>query len=225
MEEEWRDIKGYEGYYQVSNFGNVKSLERVVCDGSIRASRIVKNRLDDKGYYHVNLRKDLINKTAKVHQLVARAFIQNPEDKKWIDHINTIRTDNHIDNLRWVTPKENYHNKLSKAKMEYQNNMFVFSGKINKNARSVIEYDLHGNYIREWACVRYIMESTNLKSNRGIYSCAYGDKKHLRDKVYRWKGGNDIPRKIETGLSEREIELITERWSDKTPICTDGSIF
>ena len=225
MKEEWRDVKDYEGYYQVSNLGNVRSLERIICDGTVRPANLRKLCNDGLGYKHVCLNKDGTNKTIKVHRLVATAFIPNPESKPFLDHINTIRDDNRVENLRWVTPKENYHNSKSKAKIQYNRNMFSFLGKVKKGAKSVLEYDLQGNFIREWVCVRYIMENTNLKSNRGIYSCAYGDKKHYQDKVYRWKEGDNIQKKIETGLSDMEIKAIIEKWRNKTPECTDGSMF
>lgn len=225
MEEEWRDVKGYEGYYQVSNLGNVRSLERVICNGSTKTARMVKKRQDDKGYHHVNLSKNGKNKTAKVHQLVARAFILNPEGKKWIDHVNTIRIDNRVENLRWVTPKENYHNKLSKDKMSYNNKVFTFLGKIKQNSRKVLEYDLHGKFIKEWLCVRYIIENTSQNDNSPIYACANRKIRHCRDKVYRWKENDNIPHNIETDLSKREIETITERWKEKVYECTDDSLF
>lgn len=221
----WREVKGYEGYYEVSNLGNVRALERIVCNGRISPAKNVTKRKDNYGYYHVGLNKNAKETTRRIHRLVAQAFIPNPENKPFLDHINTIRTDNRVENLRWVTPKENNENILSRKKSEYTIRMNAFRGRVNKGTRPVLEYDLNGNFIKEWTCVRYIVENTAVRDNSPLYACANLHIRHSRDKVYRWKDGYIIPKKIETGLSEREIEIITERWRDKTPECTDGSLF
>lgn len=110
MKEIWKDIKGYEGYYQISNLGRLKSVIRIVehkpYNLTIR-ERIRKQKIDTKGYYFVILSKNGITKHLKVHQLVANAFISNPLKKKEVNHINGIKTDNRITNLEWVTHKEN----------------------------------------------------------------------------------------------------------------------
>lgn len=117
--EEWRDIEGYEGIYQVSNEGRVRSLDRYVNgngrNGCLKLvkSKILKQSLHPFGYWQVNLHKDGVQKTEKIHQLVAKTFIPNPENKPHIDHINTIRTDNRVENLRWCTAKENVNNPLT----------------------------------------------------------------------------------------------------------------
>lgn len=221
----WREVKGYEGYYEVSNIGNVRALERIVCNGRISPAKDVTKRKDNYGYYHVGLNKNAKETTRRIHRLVAQAFIPNPEKKPFLDHINTVRTDNRVENLRWVTPKENNDNKLSKEKIKYHNTMFLFLGKIKKKTKKVLEYDLYGDFIREWVCVRYITENTSLNDNRQVYACANRKAKHCRDKVYRWKEGDNIQKKIETGLSEREIEILTERWKEKVYECTDDSLF
>lgn len=99
MEEIWKDIPGYEGLYQVSNLGNVKSLYN---------NRLLKLcwRNTKKEYKAVYLSKKT-KKTFFVHRLVAIAFIPNPDNKPCVDHINGDRLDNRVDNLKWVTNKEN----------------------------------------------------------------------------------------------------------------------
>lgn len=221
----WKSVVGYEGYYEVSNLGNVRALERVICDGTIRPARIRKLCNDGLGYKHVSLGKNGLNRTVKVHRLVAKAFIPNPENKPFLDHINTIRSDNRVENLRWVTPKENNANILSIKKAKYTLKMNAFRGKINNGARSILEYDLNGNFIKEWVSISRLIENSNIKNNSLIYACADGRRRYHKCQTYRWKEGGKIPLKIETGLSEREIEIITERWRDKTPICTDGTLF
>lgn len=119
--EEWRDIQGFEGLYQVSNLGNIKSLPRIkyYVDGRIRHNNEKVISLTHKdGYTEVRLHKpkDVKGRIYKVHILVAQAFIPNPENKPYIDHINTVRDDNRVKNLRWCTAKENSNNPLTVKK-------------------------------------------------------------------------------------------------------------
>ena len=114
MEEEvWKPIKDYEGLYEISNLGRVKSLNY----GGTGKGKILKNIEDRKGYLKVCLTKNGRHKILKVHRLVAEAFIPNPGNKPCVDHINTIKNDNRVENLRWVTHKENSNNPLTKKKM------------------------------------------------------------------------------------------------------------
>lgn len=106
----WKDVQGYEGLYQVSNLGRVKSLIRGYY---WQKERILKPRKNHDGYLRFTLCKDGKTKTFYIHRLVAVAFIPNPENKPQIDHINAIKTDNTVNNLRWVTAKENVRNPLN----------------------------------------------------------------------------------------------------------------
>jgi hypothetical protein len=111
MNEIWKDVPSYEGYYQVSNFGLIKSLERIVKykenHSGLRKEIILKSNITKGGYVHVTICINKINKTVKTHRLVAIAFIPNPEKKPSVNHINGIKHDNRVENLEWVTAKEN----------------------------------------------------------------------------------------------------------------------
>ena len=106
MEEIWKDIKGYEGRYQISNFGRVKSLiyskEKIMNIYNFR-----RDGEKGKGYWRVRLIKNSSYKYFFVHRLVAEAFIPNPNNYATVNHINGIKTDNRIDNLEWCSLKEN----------------------------------------------------------------------------------------------------------------------
>jgi len=107
----WKDIDGYEGYYQVSNMGRVRSVDRVVehnkggyCQ---LKGRLLKLYTTKKGYDRVNLNKNGKIKFFLVHRLVTQAFIPNPESKPQVNHIDGVKTNNNVSNLEWCTPSEN----------------------------------------------------------------------------------------------------------------------
>lgn len=101
MDEIWKDVEGYEGLYQVSNKSRVRSFAKY--DSGI----IMKQTKEGCGYLQIQFKKDGKIKHYKVHRMVAKAFIPNPENKPFVNHINGIKTDNRIENLEWVTSSEN----------------------------------------------------------------------------------------------------------------------
>jgi hypothetical protein len=109
MEEIWKDIDGYEGFYQVSNYGRVRSLDRFVkrLGFPFKVSGKVMRQTKQNGYPHISLTKDGQLKRAKVHRLVALAFIPNPNQKPCINHIDSVRHHNYPSNLEWCTHSEN----------------------------------------------------------------------------------------------------------------------
>ena len=111
----WKDVAGYEGLYQVSNLGNVKTLERFYYSGrnhtirKVQKSMLLKQQTNKDGYRTVGLTKDGKQKYTLVHRIVAQAFIINddPENKTLINHKDEVKTNNVVDNLEWCTPKYN----------------------------------------------------------------------------------------------------------------------
>jgi hypothetical protein len=112
MTEIWKSIQGYEGLYEVSNFGNVRSLDRVIRSKhngtTLRKGRILTPFYEEKkGYYQVSLSKNGKNKKHRVHRLVASAFLENPLDYTDVNHKDEDKTNNNVDNLEWCTRKYN----------------------------------------------------------------------------------------------------------------------
>ena len=113
MQEEWKDIPGFEGRYQVSNFGRVKSLDREELQRDAHGGysifrykgRILRQTKIGQGYMVVPLGQD--HQCCRVHRLVAMAFIEPVRGKDMINHIDGDRTNNHVDNLEWCTNQEN----------------------------------------------------------------------------------------------------------------------
>lgn len=102
MKEVWKDIKGYENLYQVSNYGNVKSLDRYIKNKNGKMQFYNEKILrpnDSKGYLKVTLSKNNRQRTFRIHVLVAKTFISNPENKPEVNHKDGNKHNNHIDNL------------------------------------------------------------------------------------------------------------------------------
>ena len=150
----WKDIAGYEGLYQVSNLGRVKSLDRDVIDKTGRIQhkkgRIISQRKRRKhaDYLSVNLYQGNSLVVYTVHRLVAIAFVPNPESKPQVNHIDENPENNQAVNLEWVTPQENMHHKNLMGRINEQRIKAVYAfgldGELVHSFTSIAEAEKHG---------------------------------------------------------------------------------
>ena len=123
--EEWRDVVGWEDFYMVSSFGRIMSKSKVVrCGNGTRTLKpqLKRIKVRDNGYCEVGLTNLDNRKFALVHRLVAEAFIQNPQNKPLIDHLDRNRQNNNISNLRWCTMSENMLNPMTR---NFRRDMYI----------------------------------------------------------------------------------------------------
>lgn len=173
--EEWKDIKGYEGYYQISSNGRVKSLKYRGLNRKV--PRIIKWRITNKGYTQVILSVNNIQKRYSIHRLVALHFIPNPENKPCVNHKDENPLNNNVDNLEWCTYSynTNYGSCISKIR----------KGNIGKKGSyPVIQQSLNGDFIAEYCSIGEASRLTGI-SYTMINDCCRGFKKDYRNnKIY-----------------------------------------
>jgi hypothetical protein len=177
MNEVWKDIPGYEGLYQVSNLGRVKSLERFKDNngGLVRVPEKIMTGGKRHGYILMFLSKEGSRKTFAAHRLVAQVFIPNPENKPSVNHINGNKQDNRVCNLEWNTYKENTNHAIKTGLWDHKN---------NKTSIPVIQYDTDMNVIKTYPSMMEAERQTGIP-NRNIAMCCRGKFKRIGG--YIWK--------------------------------------
>ena len=177
MEEIWKDIIGYDGIYQISNYGRVRSFSRMK-KGELVSPNPEKTR---RGYLRVNLHKDNSVKRYSVHRLVAEAFIPNHDkSKNVINHIDFDVSNNHVENLEWVTQRENVQHAMKNGRIG--GNKF---GSLNHHARKVIQYEKDGTFVKEWDCIADASRFYKTYHSN-ISSCCSGKTKTSNGFIWRW---------------------------------------
>ncbi len=182
QEEVWLPIFGYDGLYEISSFGQVKSfyIKQSGRNGFLgnEPYKIISQRERGKGYLGVLLSKNFAGKTYSVHRLVAEAFIPNPENKPMVNHKNGIKTDNSVTNLEWMTNSENiqhaFNNKLIKSNY----------GSDHHGARPIIQMDILGNEINTFETAVSAEKNTGI-SKSAICYCLKGKTKTSGG--FKWK--------------------------------------
>ena len=205
MTEEWRDIKGYEGLYQVSNLGNVRSLHWY--GGDTIKNRALVNHTT--GYLMVSLSNKKKCKPFLVHRLVAEAFIPNPNNYGFVNHKDENKQNNCVDNLEWCTKSYNaiyYLNFDPSRKQEYadrfKKNPSPMTQRIPRtNLYRVNQYDKDGNYIATYDNPTDASIKTGIKSSYIVWAVERNlrtnSEEKQRRKGYRSKAGGYIFEKAE----------------------------
>ncbi len=166
----WKAIKGYEGYYEISNYGRVKSLQNRQYNFKtqqveiIKREKILKSSKVKRGYYAISLVKNGESKSFYIHRLIAIAFIKNEFNKPVINHIDENKENNNIDNLEWCTQKENIQ-KYGNIKIK--------------------QYDKKGNLIKIWNGLNETARKLNLQASK-ICLCCQGKRKSTGGYVWRY---------------------------------------
>ena len=168
----WKDIEGFEGLYQISNFGKVKSLHN---RGGIK-ERILKPYKKKNGYLQVKLRNKNHIKYETIHRLVAQAFLPNPTKLPSINHKDENKENNNVDNLEWCSV--GYNN-------TYGSRIESLKRKLN---RRIKQYDLEGKFIKEYESVKQASQENNI-SMGNISSCAKGRYAQTHNYVFKYAKG------------------------------------
>lgn len=149
MEEIWKDVIGYEGIYIVSTLGRIICLHWNNGD----THRYLKP-FDNGGYQRVVLIKDGVRKKFLLHRLVAEAFIPNPFDKPFINHIDGNKANNSVSNLEWVTPKENVSHAILNNLRPLVCKPTGLKGHDSPCSKKVLQFSLDGSLVCEWGCAK-----------------------------------------------------------------------
>ena len=184
MQEIWKDIKGYEGLYQVSNLGNVKSLPRYT-NNQYKNGLIMKPH-NYSGYLRIQLRKNGNYKWFCVHRLVAMAFLKNYNSQLQVNHKNGIKDDNNLENLEMVTASENQlHSYRVLKNIPSMKNHF---GKNHVHAIKINQFDKQHNFIKTWDSIIEASNQLNIKA-----SCICNNCKNRRKSAggYIWEYANN----------------------------------
>lgn len=173
MKEIWKDIDDYEGFYQVSNCGRVRSLTRTFTrsDGKVKTfkEKVLKQGTNPNGYKYVNLSIKSKAYSARVHRLVAEAFINNPENLPCINHKDENKANNSVENLEWCT---------------FQYNL-TYNGKQMKRAFKVLQFSKNGEFVKSYKSITEA-ETEVLGSRSNVGACCSGKIKSCGGYVWKY---------------------------------------
>ncbi len=191
VEEVWKNIKGYENLYQVSNLGRIKSLARYSAYRNSKRfinEKIMKLHKSYNGYLRVELCKNNITKKYLVHRLVAYAFLNEHDNNLEINHKDGNKQNNKIENLEWVSRSENEKHayKIGLAKNTEKQRIAVSNCNKNKRIKPVIQLDKNFNFIKEWKSATEAQNELGI-NRKNINQCVIGKNKTAGGYVWRTK--------------------------------------
>ena len=172
MNEEWKDIKGYEGLYQISNLGRVKSLRYANKQAFYKREKLLKGANDKDGYLQVTLCKNNTKKTCRIHKLVAESFLDNPYNYSCINHKDENKQNNNYKNLEYCTIK-------------YNNNYNEMPIRRGMKKRKPIVQLLNSKIIKVWESSTIASEELNI-SRGNIISCLKNKRKTAGGYVWKY---------------------------------------
>jgi len=176
--EVWKDVKGFEDYYQISNLGRLKRKIGV----QAKKERILKQIDNGNGYKCVCLSKNGKILRMYVHRLVAINFLENKDNKEEVNHIDGVRSNNVLTNLEWVTRSENHYHRYKVLKQRGVN--YGKTGEKNWKSKPVKKLDLNNNVLKIYPGVMEAMRQTGINES-SIRSCIYGKSKTAGG--YKWQ--------------------------------------
>lgn len=170
VDEIWRNVKNFEGLYQVSNFGIVRNIK----------GKILKQHKSKDGYFCVGLSSNCTRRYYFVHRLIAEAFLPNPDNKRFVVHLDQDRKNNIISNLKWMD---------------------------GPNNRTVYQFDRHGNFIEKYQSICEAARQLGFSDSNNISCCANGITKKAYNYIWVFENElNTLPEKIEAANQHRYNE-------------------
>ena len=180
MQEIWKDISGYEGLYQVSNCGRVKSLNY----NHTKTGKVLCEKHHKSNYVTVVLCKNGVNKNKSIHTLVATAFIENPNNYPCVNHIDGNKRNNNVSNLEWCTHKQNIEHAI-KTGLANHFGMLGRTGVKNTLSKKIVQYDLQGNVVNRWDCISDAARFYGIRHGN-ITNCLRGRNKTYKGYIWRY---------------------------------------
>lgn len=168
--EKWREIPGYEGLYEVSTFGRIRNA---------RTQNIIAPFDTGHGYSAVKLQKNRFARQIKVHRAVALAFLPNPYNKPQVNHIDSNRKNNNVENLEWCTPSENMRHSCDRG----------FSFPVG--SKPVVQMDTEGNKVAVWSSISEAARALQTYP-ANIHANLIGKTKHCKGFKWRWATYRDV---------------------------------
>lgn len=185
--EEWKDINDYKGYYQVSNNGRIRSLNRTITDSRgfryKKKGKVMITHKGKNGYIYISLKKNNITKTFTIHRLAATHFIPNSLQLPEVNHIDENKANNNVGNLEWCTHDYNnsYGTKNIRA-MQNRDNSYIAIQNKKRLSKKVFQYDFNNNLLKIWPSTHECQRNGFLQGC--VAACCRG--KFKQHKGYQW---------------------------------------